>query len=260
MGIKVHKIINKYIQRKKGSSSGFSIRGLAAKLHLSPSFLSRVLNGQKPLPYTLLVRLKPLIDIEDEVFLILKDSYNITTTNKKIRSPKEVQTSMQNWDLIEKKGYSILRQWFYLPILEFTTLKSYDGSLKSIADGLEISGTSVEIAVRELMTLGLMREENGFYYKTDKKVRWSSSKSMREIRLFHHQMMAKAQQELSEKTTESDFEKRLITGITLTASPEKIAEAKRKLAEALHDIANDLIEDNGTQVYHLAAQLFPLSK
>ena len=73
-------------------------------------------------------------------------------------------------------------------------------------------------------------------------------------------MMAKAQHELSEKNTESDFEKRLITGITLTASPEKIAEAKKKLAEALHDIANDLIEGEGTQVYHLAAQFFPLSK
>jgi hypothetical protein len=32
-----------------------------------------------------------------------------------------------------------------------------------------------------------------------------------------------------------------------------------KLAECLHEIANDLTHESGTDVYHLSAQLFPLT-
>lgn len=73
-------------------------------------------------------------------------------------------------------------------------------------------------------------------------------------------MMKKAQEELMKKHSDIDFEKRLMTGITFTASPEKIRDVKKKLSDALHEIANDLIDDNGTEVYQLAAQLFPLTK
>ncbi|RYZ95173.1 MAG: DUF4423 domain-containing protein [Proteobacteria bacterium] len=87
-----------------------------------------------------------------------------------------------------------------------------------------------------------------------------SAKPNADIRRFHASMLERAQRELQHAVNEEDFERRLITGITISASPEKIAAAKQRLAECLHEIANELIEDKGTEVYHLAAQLFPLTK
>jgi hypothetical protein len=140
------------------------------------------------------------------------------------------------------------------------SLGNYDGSVAMIASRLRIAKTTAEVAVRELISLGLLKETNGKLSKVNRKLRFGSSKSLREIRQFHSQMLGKAQEELRDFTDDADFSQRLITGITLTAGPDKIDAARRKLAECLHEIANDLTEDDGTEVFHLSAQLFPITK
>jgi hypothetical protein len=101
---------------------------------------------------------------------------------------------------------------------------------------------------------------NGQFKKANVRLRWGSAKSLAEIRNFHDQMLAKAQETLRQQTEDADFQRRLITGITVSANPEKIEAAKRKLAECLHEIANDLTAEPGSAVYHISGQLFPLTK
>ena len=72
-------------------------------------------------------------------------------------------------------------------------------------------------------------------------LRLASAKSQPEIRNFHKQMLKRAEEELK-KTSPEDFERRLITGITITADPDKIEVAKKMLSDALHEIANLLGE------------------
>jgi uncharacterized protein (TIGR02147 family) len=260
--MQTHLVLKKYLRKKKKSVAGFSLRRLAEEMGLSASFLSRVFSGEKPVPYALLLRLKDTLDIEPEVFASLREAHQIPLAGARAprRGKAEVETSLQDWELTDDQSLSALRQWFYLPILEFVTLKNYDGSSAQIARRLNLSVTAVDIALEELTSLGLLKKESGRFKKTKKKMRWGSAKSLREVRRFHDQMLGKAQEVLRTQTEEADFRRRLITGITLTASPEKIEEAKKKLAECLHEIANDLTEEEGTEVYHLAMQLIPLTK
>lgn len=258
--MKVHSTLKKYLAKKQKSSPGFSIRALAKRLNISPSFLSRVFSGQKPLPFSLLVELRSILEIEAEVFELLKEKYVENQTYKSLVATADFESQLQSWDLVEKSSFSVLRQWFYLPILECTTLQNYDGTLQMIARRLGISEFAVQIAVNEMISLGLIKEKNGHYSKAKKKLRWGSSKTLNEVRTFHHQMMTKAQEELRTRTSDDDFSKRLITGITITASSKHIANAKKRLSEAIHEIANDLIGEDGDEVYHLSAQLFPLTK
>lgn len=258
--MKVHSTLKKYLAKKQRSSSGFSIRAMAKRLEVSPSFLSRVLSGKKRLPFSLLVELQSILEIEAEVFELLKEKYAENQTYKSLVGTADLDSQLQSWELAEKPSFSVLRQWFYLPILECTTLKNYDGTLLMIAQRLGISEFAVQIAIKEMVALGLMKEKNGQYLKAKKKLRWGSSKTLNEIRSFHYQMMTKAQEELKTRTSEDDFSKRLITGITITASSKQIANAKKRLSEAIHEIANELVSANGDEVYHLSAQLFPLTK
>jgi transcriptional regulator with XRE-family HTH domain len=250
-------VLKKYLLKKKKAHTGFSIRSLARDLQVSPSFLSRIFNSQKAVPYGLLLKLKKPLGIEDEVFQTILDRYSgpISTPLQ----PTE-QSPLENWDFAENSSFSVLRQWFYLPILECTTLKGYDGSFKKIAKKLGLSETVVEIAVREMAALGLMIEKNGHFTKSKSMLRWSTSTSKSEVRNFHHQMMTKAQELLRFSNTEEDYSKRLITGITLTVSPNKINRAKKLLSDALHNIANELGQDKGSEVYQLSGQLIPLTK
>jgi len=256
-----HEILQKYLEKKK-SRSGYSMRLLAKDLDVSVSFLSRIFSGKKSIPYGLLLKIQKPLDIEPEVFENIRKSH--TESHEAgaipIRGKVQVQSELEEWDFTDKSALNILRHWYYLPILEFSTLKKCDGTPPCIARYLGLTVPVVEIALREMESLGLVKEKEGRFLKTKKKIRWGSAKSLTEIRRFHDQMMVKAQEQLRQQTESTDFERRLIAGITMTTSPQKIKEAKKKLSEFMHELANDLIADEGTEVYQLAFQFFPLTK
>ncbi|MGZ3693075.1 MAG: TIGR02147 family protein [Bdellovibrionota bacterium] len=260
--MQTHLLLKKYFERKKKFAPGFSVRALAGRLDISPSFLSRVLSGKKAIPYPLLLRLGEALDIEPEVFSGLKEAHSSAADPGRVavKGRKKLETSMEDWELASQESLRVLRHWYYLPMLEFTTLQSYDGKPVTIAGRLGISIGVAEAAMRELADLGLLELKGGRYLKTKKKLRWVAGKSVAEIRSFHDQMLTRAQLELRNGKTPEEFEQRLISGITFTANPIKIAAAKKRLAECLHEIVNDLTESPGSEVFHLSAQLFPLTK
>ncbi|RYZ66071.1 MAG: DUF4423 domain-containing protein [Proteobacteria bacterium] len=225
-----HQLLQKYFDKKK-ANSGYSLRALARDCDVSPSFLSRVLSGQKALPYALLVKMGKVLDLEPEALSSLKASHSgtdVTDTTKpaktKVESGKQLLTApAQDWDLAEKSDFSILRNWFYIPILDLTLLESFDGSLEMIADRLGLALPTVEVAVRQLISANLLTQTNGKIRKAKDKLRFASQNNIADIRRFHDQMMAQAQ-------------------------------------SRLHEIAEDLMQDSGTDIYQLGAQLFPLTK
>lgn len=246
--MEVHKVLRMYLKKKRETSPGFSIRALSKRLGVSASFLSRVFNGKKPVPPVLLPKLAKYLDIEPEFF----------TTH----AQDKLQTNhpTDDWALTQKDVTQILRNWYYVPILDFLTLKNFNGSIEEISTRLGLTIETTKIALREMQSLDLIRFENGRYQKITSKLRITTSKSHATIRRFHDDMLTRAQMELRNSTRDEDFQRRLITGITVTATPEKIQEAKARLAELLHSLANELIAEPGTEVYHLSAQLIPLSK
>jgi uncharacterized protein (TIGR02147 family) len=260
--VKVYQVVQEHFTKKKAFSPKFSLRSLAAQVERSPSFLSRVLRGEKPLPFDLMLKLSSALDIEHEVVMNLKKGYQIApaATALPAKGRAEMTAPLKDWGVAELKTFDILKQWFYLPILELTTLSNYDGSVATIARRLGLSPVTVEIALRELTSLSLLTLRDGRLMKTRKRLRWGAAKSGAAIRQFHEQMLERAKIALRERTQTSDVEQRLITGITLTTTPDKIEEAKLRLSDFLHELADDLMAGEGTEVYHLAAQLFPLTK
>ena len=250
--MQTHAALKMYFNRKKKASPGFSMRSLARRLDVSASFLSRVLSGKKAIPPELLKKLALALDVEPEL-LSMK-------APKALKKAPEVNHAIDDWAMADMQATQVLRNWYNVPIVVMMTLENFDGSPETIARRLGLSKTTTEVALRELVSLGLVQKVGERFEKTESKLRITSSKSISVIRKFHDEMLEKSQQLLRQAGNEDDFQRRLITGITVSASPEKIQEAKGRLAEFLHELANDLIASPGTEVYHLAAQLFPLTK
>jgi uncharacterized protein (TIGR02147 family) len=255
-----HQILRKYFDRKRRTAAGASLRSIAKRLDVSPSFLSRILSGQKPLPFSLLKPLCLALDIEQEVAVTLQAAYLPEAAERPKRGKAELESSLEEWDLVNAKSLLVLRQWFYLPILEFTTLENYDGDQNTMARRLGLPPPMVDIAIHEMKGLGLLVEKGGKFVKAKKKLRWTTGKSVQQVRHFHDQMLERAQFELRNYVEAADIENRLITGITLTSTPERVRAMKGKLAECLHEIANELVEEDGSEVFHFATQLFPLTR
>lgn len=255
-------LLRKYFDKKKKSSPGFSMRVLATRLDISPSFLSRVFAGKKAVPFPLLVRLAELLEIEPEMYEGLRDAHIVPVGGGKApkKGKAQLETELEDWELVGKEAFKVLRQWFYLPILEATKLKDFDGSLDFLSKRLGLTKAVTEIAVRELLSLGLLEETAQGLRKTGRRIRWASGKPSPEIRRFHAQMMERACQELEKATAEKDLERRLITGITVTAPAEAVGPTKAKIAEFIHGLANELGESGGSEVYQLSVQFFPLTR
>lgn len=262
--MQTHELLQKYFQKKKQSSPGYSLRVLSRQMDLSPSFLSRLLSGKKPLPYGTLLKFGKCLDIEPELFHKIKSAHLASTEVEQIprRGHAQVQTPVEEWDLVRKTEFAALRRWYYLSILEFTTLPEFDGSTAQVAERLKMSVPVATQAMKDLAEWGLLTEHDGRLRKRTPKLRWTSASSIEDIRIFHAEMLERALTELKSKTSQKDFERRLITGITLTAPEAKIQWAKERLAECLHEIANELSQNEGEtsdEVYHLSAQLFPMT-
>ncbi len=263
--MKTHEILNRYARRKK-EIYGVSLRSLSTQLDISPSFLSRILSGKKPVPYALLLKMHKVFDIDPEVFESIRTAHvdYISDTQQSLaaRGHRKVKTELQNWELSKPNSYKILRNWYYIAILEYVSLNSFDGSSVSIANHFGLSIEATEVALRELCSLELIvKTENEKWKKTQKKLRWSSSIPTEEIGNFHQVMMNKAKEQLLVRNQKA-FERRLITGVTFTISSKKVKLAKKRLNEFIHELANELMDEDSSdaEVYQLAAQLFPLSK
>ncbi len=263
--MKTHEILNRYVKRKK-ETYGVSLRSLSVQLNVSPSFLSRILSGKKPVPYALLLKMQKVFDIEPEVFENIRSAHvdHIPGIDQGLaaKGQRQLRTELKNWELSKPNSYKILRNWYYIAILEYVSLKKFDGLSESIADHFDLSIESTEIALRELCDLELIaKTEDGKWKKTQKKLRWSSAIPTKEIGNFHKIMMDKAKEQLV-ATNQQAFERRLITGITFTISSKKVKLAKKRLNEFIHELANELMDEESAdaEVYHLASQLFPLSK
>lgn len=256
-----HEVLNKYFQQKKRHAPGFSLRAVAKRLDVSPSFLSRIFSGQRPVPYALLLKMKTVLDIAPEVFASLREAHEVKIDDhaSPTKGKRTVKTSLDDWEMASQESVRILREWYFLPILQLASLQNFDGEMTTIAKRLGLKVAVARAACEELTELGLLERKAGRYSSANKKLRWDSAKSVTEVRRFHSSMLEKAKDSLGQT---EDFERRLITGVTLTTSPEKILAAKQKLADCLHAIANDLMSDDesATEVFHLAAQLFPLTK
>lgn len=248
-------LLNSYYRKKK--LRGYSLRALARDLKVSPAFVSNILKGKKKVPPALIPELSRRLDIDSETALEITRQLSPQTVS--VKSSFKSPTASNHWEAEDKKSLSALRQWFYVAILELITCSDFDGSSKMISRRLGLSLASVEVAVRELQALGLLTIKSGKIHKTKKHIKISSAKSIQEIRGFHRQMLKKADEELSETSPEA-FERRLIAGITISADPAKIQIAKKMLSDALHEVANFLSEEPGSEVYHLAGQLFPITK
>lgn len=251
--MKAHEILKEHFERKK--RKGYSLRALARDLGVSPAFVSNVFSGKKKPPLKLVQKAAKVLDIDSVAVLEIRRQLQ----GEESVAPIPGKGSGTRWKPASKKSLSALRHWYYLAALETTLCKDFDGTAAYIARRLALPPSTVEITLRDLVALGLLEEKEGKVRKPTKHLDIASAESKAEIRGFHRQHLRLADTEL-ENPDPAAFERRLVTGITVTADRKRIDVAKKMLADALFDIANYLSEGEPNEVYHLGAQLMPLTK
>ena len=258
------KLIQSAIELKRKKNLNYSNNAIARDIGVSSSFFSVLINGRKKIPTKLIVKLFSLLEIDDftqtEILRgILSEKYQGTIFQNLV---KEIDSKNPSAFLsVLRSDSHILQKWYILPVLEYLSCEPKRQEFDYIAQMLSISPLDVEEAFLILEGEDLIvKNEQGFYYKTEPYTRVPTTQSENAIRHFHSQMIHKSVEHLDNFTDLESFKNRLITGITVATNPGNIEGVKQFLEKALHDAGLSLSQGDCKEVYQLNIQLFPLTE
>lgn len=253
-----HEILKKSFISKKKKTYGFSIRGLARKMNISHSYLSRVFQGKKGLTKSQRKKLCVLLDMDELAVLQLEKRLAYEASFKSgidstdmIMRESSILESINSFDQIHEKHFSLYDEWYLIPLMDLVTCDNYQSELAWSAKKLGITVGQVASGYKKLQDLGYIKIEDNVRVKVNRKMRVATLKSIDKIRAYHKVMMLKAIAELEKKTDPISFEKRLISGICIAVNPKQLPEAKQVLQAALLKVSEILSVGKCSEIYHL---------
>ncbi len=251
---------------------GFSLRQWSAVVKRSAAFLSLVLASKRlPNRATLAILAKSLqldtlttekiFAAHERDWLKSKKMAPLQTHSpfKNSKNSRQAQTDEVHDVLTDDS--MIFSSWLNLALAEYVSCENFVDDVEILADAFSVAAGDIK---RSLSILTgekfITRESNGRFKKQVRKARFPQSPRSRQIiRQFHADLMKKAIVHLLNKTDQSSFQNRLMTGYTIAVNPEKIETAKVMIEKALIAIADHLVEGPCREVYQLQVQFFPLS-
>lgn len=235
--------------KKAAHNPRYSLRAYARFLKVEPSYLSKVLRGQRPVTPELVHRFgKRLGFTADEL-----EAYAASLA----RGKKGGATQLSP---VTGAAWVMVKAWYYTAILELTETKAFDPSPKAIAKKLAITPIEAEVAVSELVGAGLLkRGKNGALKSAGPNTTLGQRPTSEQQRAYLKQVIEKSAQALETVP----FERRNHTALTVAINSErlpKLIERLKKLRQEILAIANDA-KDEGSKdaVYQLSLSLYPLT-
>lgn len=263
----VSELLSEAAARLKQQAPGMSVRRVASRLEITPSYWSKILRGKKPLPPTLLPKIVKVLGLDTQQVAQLQRLMLETIERDQLAPQTGMRTNLpasspiENYANLNRDQIWILDEWFYIPILNLCTVTGFAGKIENISLRLGLKSEQVAAAVLRLKHYGYLREDQqGVFTRTDQKVRFPTSKSLAPVRQYHHAMIQKAREHLHRVSDEA-FAERLISAVCFAGSSGKMKEARLILEEAMYRVANLMADEPSCdEVYQVNVQIFPLTK
>ena len=252
-----YEILRQRLNELKKTNKNISLRWLARRLDVSPSFISRVFAGKSKLPLKLINRVSKILKLDDVQIYELKNSLLVPhargeSTTTHYRPISVLPTDTANLSALLKDPY-------LLYLMDLLTCENMPTDALSLATRLGLSTNHVKMSLAFLRQEGWITESEGRLHKNDSQFRISTSTSLDAIRNFHQQVLNLGLQELK-KTDDEAFKNRLICNLSVAVNPDNLEMAKEKLHACLYEIAQSLGEGPCKKVYNLGILFFPVSK
>ena len=228
----------------------YSLRAFARMLDISPSALSAMLNGRRPITQKSIERLGlglslPAAEIENF---------------KREAAAQRTENLKPAFQPIPLEVFALISDWYHDAILELMKVEAFQPDAKWIANALGISRSEANIAIERLQQVGLIAiREDGRWEDTS--AGFSSSLrpqlSSAAARKLQRQILEASIQSLAE----TPLEQRSHSSMTMAIDPADLPEASARIQEFRRSLCA-FLERNGRpkEVYQLSVSLFPASK
>ena len=250
-------ILKKEFDARKRANKSYSLRAFARDLELSPSRLSEVLSNKSGLSEQSAERIARKIKLspsEAKLFIELVNKKH-GRSSKTRQEAEEYIESNSNKNSISLDGFKVMSDWYYFAILSVMELDECNGTVSWIAKRLGLDGEVTGSALKTLMSLDYIGEENGKYFLLKNNLTTTHDVKSYALRNYHKQNIQRGIEALDTV----DVELRDITSMTMTFEKSKMKEAKEMLKNFRRMFCQKMEEGKKEEVYSLNIQFVPLT-
>lgn len=161
--------------------------------------------------------------------------------------------------LLDEKTFSVIANWFCLPIREMTRMAGFKDENDWIAKQLKfkVSARDVRQAIDSMIKLGLLkRTEDNRLEVAEGRLATTDDIASEAIKRYHEQMLENAKLAIRENSVHE----RELQAECLVINSENIEQAKQMIREFREKFSKTFEEEKGDCVYQIQIQLFPLTE
>ncbi|MES2801164.1 MAG: TIGR02147 family protein [Bdellovibrionota bacterium] len=225
----------------------YSLRAFAKFLELSPAQLSQVMNGKRPLTAKAVKKIASKLGyspkkIEKMLIDSLRESNSLDKKTDKLN--------------LEEDKFRTISDWYHLSMLSLIRLAEVKSDPRWIANKLGISVQQVSDSIKRLERLNIISTKP-FLQQISDPLEVTSDVPSEAIRKYHKQNLDLAKEKI--ETVSNSL--REYQSISIPISLKSISKYKKLIDEMMSE-AVLMSKNNGlaTEVYHLNAQFFPVTK
>lgn len=229
-------------EKRQVRNPSYSIRAFSRDIGVAKTTVSDVMNGLRRLSSANIDILVARLKLDDEVARLFKNDISTLSDSGRV--------------ILIEDQFQVIKDWYYLAILNLAKLENNQCSADWIAERLGLPFDLAEKALSELLVLGLIENRNGKLFRTLMPITTTVDIPSESIREHHRQSLNKA----IEALVEVPVELRDYTTVTYALNPEKLPEVKKLIHAFQRKLGKMLPQKNATDVYRLNIQFFPLTK
>lgn len=234
-------LVTEFKKRQERNPS-YSIRAFSRDIGVAKTTVSEAINGLRCLSLANIEILSTNLSLEPEKIKRLKDDLSMTSDRGRA--------------LLVEDEFAVIKDWYYLAILNLAKLPDNQCNAHWIAERLGLSLDLASGSLDKLIDLGLIKNIEGKLVRTLMPITTSVDIPSSSIREHHRQSMEKAICALEEVAIElRDF-----ATVTYVLHPDKLPEIKKMIHSFHRKLGKILPTKDATDVYRLNIQFFPLTK
>lgn len=249
----VIRLLQEELSRSQIRNASYSLRALAKKLKTSPSVLSEILNGRRPVTkrtaeHLLQGLLVPLAKRQQLLAKIPRRHVRSATLATSDESPV--------WTELDAEQFDAVSNWYYFAILSLAETSHFKSDVAWIARRLGIKQVEAKRAVATLTRLGLLKiMRDGSLKPTGEQFRTTDQISSLAIRKNHYEQL-----EVLRRSLENDpIDRRDFSSVTMTFDPAQMDQAKNTIKTFRRRFTADAEKTKKKEVYRLSIQFVPLT-
>lgn len=247
------------LEKRKRKNERYSLRAFAGKLHLDPSFLSRILLRKQPLSPSAAQKICQTLELSAEQKRLFLSS---VATEKRNAIESKMAKSLSVPDLrppvfeVNQAKFGAMGNMHDYAILECTTLDNYSGRVEWIAEYLNLPLEQVAESVERMKSAGLIGEDNGVLKKVHAKV-WTTFRSETADKMRNYQKEVFAQ--AADAIDRTPHDKCPTTTMVVAVDPDKVVLAQKMLTDFALELCDFLESGKKTELYQTAISLYPVT-